>query len=126
VLEISHERVPADDGLSLADLVKRYSFPQFEADGPGFVCGEVDRRRIRFANAFQMFEPGRIVYLANVVCPPVRFLNLSARSATVRFIIAPGWRYRLMARAPTVRFAQARTVIDAFFASFRLSKRPRK
>jgi hypothetical protein len=38
----------------------------------------------------------------------------------VQFVIAPGLRYRLMARALTEDFEKRKEAVDAFFASFRM------
>jgi hypothetical protein len=59
------------------------------------------------------------VYTANLACPEIRFLGLGERNGMAQYLITPGWRYRLLARAPKEEFDQNRAAIDAFFASFK-------
>jgi hypothetical protein len=47
-------------------------------------------------------------------------LGLGERRATVQFLVTPGLRYRLMARALREDFEQRKEAVDAFFASFRI------
>jgi hypothetical protein len=60
------------------------------------------------------------VYTADVACAEVKFLQIGARRASVRYLIAPDVRYRLLARAPSEAFESRKAVVDAFLASFRL------
>jgi len=84
------------------------------------VCGEPDRARVKVENAKQVLEEARVVYTADVACPELKFLGLGERRAMVRFLVTPGMRYRLMARAPKEDFEQRKDAVNAFFASFRI------
>ena len=46
------------------------------------------------------------MYTADVGCPEIKFLGLGERQAVVQFLITPGLRYRLMARALKEDFEQ--------------------
>ena len=120
VLEVAVEPVPDDAGKAPADLAQRYGEAQFKAELPEAVCGEPDRIRIKIENAKQVLEAARVVYTADVSCPEIKFLGLGERRATVQFLLTPGLRYRIMARAPKEAFEQRKEAIDAFFASFRI------
>jgi len=120
VLEVAVEPVPDDAGKAPADLAQRYGEAQFKAELPEAVCGEPDRIRIKIENAKQVLEAARVVYTADVSCPEIKFLGLGERRATVQFLLTPGLRYRIMARAPKEDFEQRKEAIDAFFASFRI------
>ena len=87
---------------------------------PEAVCGEADRARVKIDNAKQVLEEARVVYTADVACPEIKFLGLGERRAMVQFLITPGLRYRLMARALKEDFEQRKEAVDAFFASFRI------
>ena len=76
--------------------------------------------KLKIDNAKQVLEAARVVYTADVACPEIKFLGLGERRAAVQFLITPGLRYRLMARAPKEGFEQRKEAIDAFFASFRI------
>jgi len=120
VLEVGAEPVPDEAGKTPADLAQRYDEAQFKAELPEAVCGESDKARVKIDNAKQVLEAARVVYTADVACPEIKFLGLGERRATVQFLITPGLRYRLMARAPKEGFEQRKEAIDAFFASFRI------
>ena len=75
---------------------------------------------MKIHNAKQVLEAARVVYTAGVTCPEIKFLGLGERRALVQFVIAPGLRYRLMARALTEDFEKRKEAVDAFFASFRM------
>lgn len=120
VLEVNAETVPSDDGKPAPDLAQSYGEAQFKEELPEAVCGEPDRARVKIEGAKQVLENQRVVYTADVVCPEIRFLGLGERRATVRFVITPGVRYRVMARAPKDDFEQRKDSIDAFFSSFRV------
>jgi hypothetical protein len=68
----------------------------------------------------EVVEESHVVYTAEVLCKEVRFLQIGERRALVRHVIAPGGRYRLVARALAEDFDKQRETIDAFFASFRV------
>jgi len=120
VLEVGAEPVPDEAGKTPADLAQRYDEAQFKAELPEAICGESDKARVKIDNAKQVLEAARVVYTADVACPEIKFLGLGERRATVQFLITPGLRYRLMARAPKEGFEQRKEAIDAFFASFRI------
>ena len=120
VLEVGVEAVPADAGAPPAELAQRYSQTQFKEELAEAVCGESDRSKVKVDNAKQVLEAARVVYTAAVTCPEIKFLALGERRATVQFVIAPGLRYRLMARALVEDFEKRKEAVDAFFASFRM------
>ena len=62
------------------------------------------------------------MYTADVACAEIKFLGLGERRATVQFLITPGLRYRLMARAQTRGLpSSSKAAVDAFFcAAFRM------
>jgi hypothetical protein len=120
VLEVAVEPVPGDAGKAPADLAQHYDEAQFKAELPEAICGESDKARVKVENAKQVLQEARVMYTADVGCPEIKFLGLGERRATVQFLIAPGLRYRLMARAPKEDFEQRKEAIDAFFASFRI------
>ena len=120
VLEVGVEVVPADAGATPADLAQRYGEAQFKEELPEAVCGESDRVKVKIDNAKQVLEDGRVVYTAGVLCPEIKFLGLGERRGLVRFLITPGGRYRLMARALKEDLEKRKEAVDAFFASFRI------
>jgi hypothetical protein len=120
VLEVGVEPVPDDAGKAPADLAQRYDEAQFKAELPEAICGEGDRARVKIENTKQVFAETRVVYTADVGCPEIKFLGLGERRAMVQFLVTPGLRYRLMARAPKEDFEQRKAAVDAFFASFRI------
>jgi hypothetical protein len=123
VLEVGVEPVPDDAGKAAADLAQRYGEKEFKDELAEAICGESDRARVKIANAKQVLEDARVVYTADVACPEIKFLGLGERRASVRFVITPGVRYRLMARALKEDFDQRKEAVDAFFSSFRILPR---
>jgi len=121
VLEVSAEVVADDIGKAPAELAQSFTEAQFKAELPASVCGESDRDRVKIDHVSQVLEDTRVVYRADVACPEVKFLWLEERQASVRYLITPGLRYRLMARAPKEDFEEKKASIDAFLASFRLT-----
>jgi hypothetical protein len=119
VLEVGAEVVADDAGKTAGELAQRYGEATFRAELPETVCGESDGARAKIDNVKQLLEPTRVVYTANVVCAEVRFLQVGERRASVRFLIAPDARYRLVARAPAEDYEKQRGTIESFFASFR-------
>ena len=120
VLEVGVEPVPADAGAQPAELAQRYGEAQFKEELAEAICGESDRAKVKIDNPKQVLEAARVVYTAGVTCPEIKFLGLGERRAMVQFVIAPGLRYRLMARALTEDFEKRKEAVDAFFASFRI------
>jgi hypothetical protein len=120
VLEVGVEAVPADHGAAPAELAQRYGETQFKEELAEAICGEPDRTKVKVHNAKQVLEAARVVYTAGITCPEIKFLGLGERRGMVQFVIAPGLRYRLMARAPTEDFEKRKEAVDAFFASFRM------
>lgn len=119
VLEVNAQSVPEDAGKTPADLAKDYGEAQFKDELPEAICGEQDKGRVKIANPKQAIEDGLVVYTADIACPEIKFLGLAERDATARFLITPGVRYRLMARALKDDFEKRKEAVDAFFASFR-------
>lgn len=120
VLEVGAERVPEDAGIPAADLAQRYGEAQFKDELPEAICGEPDKARVKVANVKQVLEEARVAYTADVTCPEIKFLGLGERGAMAQFLITPGMRYRLMARALKEDFDQRKDAVDAFFSSFRI------
>ncbi len=120
VLEVGVESVPADAGAQPAELAQRYGEAQFKEELAEAICGESDRAKVKIDNPKQVLEAARVVYTAGVTCPEIKFLGLGERRAMVQFVIVPGLRYRLMARALTEDFEKRKEAVDAFFASFRI------
>jgi hypothetical protein len=120
VLEVGVESVPSDAGAAPADLAQRYGETQFKEELAEAICGEADRAKVKVSDAKQVLEEARVVYTAGITCPEIKFLGLGERRAAVRFLITPGLRYRLMARALTEDFDKRKEAVDAFFASFRM------
>ena len=121
VLEVGVETVPDDASKAPADLAQRYTETQFKEELAEAICGTPDK--VKIANAKQVLEDARVVYTADVACPEIKFLGLGERRASVQFLITPGLRYRLMARALKDDYEQRKEAIDAFFASFRILPR---
>jgi hypothetical protein len=126
VLEVGVEQVADDAGKAPSDLAQRYGETEFKAELPETVCGESDRARVKIENAKQVLEDTRVVYTADVACPEIKFLGLGERRAAVQFLITPGLRYRLMARALKDDFEQRKEVVDAFFTSFQFLPESKK
>ena len=120
VLEVGVEAVPADASAPPADLAQRYGETHFREELAEAICGETDWAKVKIADAKQVLESARVVYTAGVTCPEIRFLGLGERRAAVQFVITPGLRYRLMARAQTEDFERRKETVNAFFASFRI------
>lgn len=120
VMEVGAEAVPGDAGKPAAALAQSYGEDQFKGELPEAICGEADGKRVKIDNVKQVLGDGRVAYTADVACPGVRFLGLDERRAHVNFLITPGLRYRLMARAQKDDFEGHKASIDAFFSSFRV------
>jgi hypothetical protein len=121
VLAVAAESLDAAADTSVAGLLQRYTEAGFKEELPEAICGEQDRARVKIENLSQSAEGQRVVYTADVTCAEIRFLQIGARRAVVRHVIGPDAVYRLVARAPAEEFGKQRPVIDAFFASFRLT-----
>jgi hypothetical protein len=120
VLGVSADPSPADGDASIAGLQQRFGAASFKEDLPEAVCGESDKARVKIENLNEVVEDARLVLSADVVCAPVKFLQIGERRALVRHVIAPDMRYRLVARAPIEDYEKQRAAIGAFFASFRV------
>jgi predicted DCC family thiol-disulfide oxidoreductase YuxK len=120
VMEVGAEIVADDAGRTATDLAQRYDEAAFREEMPQAVCGESDKSRARTNNVKQSVEETRVVYTADVICAEVRFLQIAERRASVRYLIAPDARYRLVARAPIEEFEKQKPAIEAFFESFRM------
>jgi len=120
VLAVGAEVVAGDAGKTATELQQRYGAAGFREELAEAVCGESDTARVKIGNLKEVLEDARVVYTADVVCAEVKFLQIGERRASVRFVIAPDFRYRLVARALAEDFEKQRETIDAFFASFRV------
>lgn len=120
MMEVGAEIVADDAGRTASDLAQRYNEAAFRQEVPQAVCGESDASRARIDNVKQTLEETRVAYTADVICAEVRFLQIAERRASVRYLIAPDARYRLVARAPIEEFEKQKPAIEAFFESFRM------
>lgn len=114
LLEIDAEAVPAD--------AKAYSLAEFRDELPDAVCGESDAAKVALAGVAESKSADTTTYSAVIDCPPIAFLGLPERTAEARYVVAPGMRYRLMARVPVGDKAKAKPAIDAFFSSFKADR----
>jgi hypothetical protein len=121
VLQVSAQTVPEDAGKSARELADRYTEAMFKEELPGAVCGESDNTRAKLQNVRAEQEETRVVYAADIVCSSVRFLQVPERTASVRYILDPAGRYRLVARAASNDFQKEMPKIEAFFASFAIT-----
>ncbi len=120
VMEVSAEIVAGDVGKSPTDLALAYGEATFRDELPEAICGESDRSRVKIGDVRQTTQEYRLMYAADVTCAEVKFLQIGERRASVRYLIGPDARYRLVARAPTDDFARQKQAIEAFFDSFRV------
>jgi hypothetical protein len=120
VMEVVAEQVPDDADKAPSALEQKFGEGAFRQELPETVCGETDDSRVKIDNLDKAVEETRVVYTANVTCPGIKFLALGERRATARYLITPGLRYRLMARALTEDYEQRKDAIDAFFSSFKV------
>ena len=120
VMEVGAEIVAGDAGRTASDLAQRYDEAAFRQEIPQAICGESDASRARVNNVKQTLEDTRAAYTADVVCAEVRFLQIAERRASVRYLIGPEARYRVVARAPIEDFEKHKQAIEAFFESFRV------
>ena len=116
ILQVSAEALAGD-------VDNGYPEAAFKAELPEAVCGETDPARAKLENVKSAQEGQQVVYSADVSCAEVRFLRVAKRKATVRYLIGPAARYRLMARAAADDFERHTTVIEAFFASFKATEK---
>jgi hypothetical protein len=120
VFEVGAETVAGDADKAASALAASYGEDAFKRELPEAVCGEADRTRVKIENVKQVLEETRVAYTADVLCSEVKFLGLGERRATVKFVVTPGVRYRLLVRAPQAEYEQHKHLIEAFFASFRV------
>jgi hypothetical protein len=120
VLGVAAESTPADGDTTIPGLQQRFGAAAFKEELPEAVCGESDKARVKIENLNEAVEDTRLVLSADVVCAPVKFLRIGERRASIRHVIAPDMRYRLLARAPVEDYEKQRAAIGAFFASFRV------
>ncbi len=118
VLGVVAEVVAGDAGKTASELAQSYSETSFRDELPEAICGELEKGRVKIGNVRQVLEEARVVYTADVVCSEIKFLQIAERRASVRLLIAPGTRYRLVARAPREDFEAQKDAIEAFFVSF--------
>src|SRR5262245_10315632 len=126
VMEVVAEQVPDDADKAPSALEQKFGEGAFRQELPETVCGETDDSRVKIDNLDKAVEETRVVYTANVTCPGIKFLALGERRATARYLITPGLRYRLMARALTEDYEQRKDAIDAFFSSFKVLARDKR
>ena len=112
LLEVDAEPVPSD-----AKAV--YGEAEFRREVPEAVCGESDNTKVKIANLKETKDGNTTTFSASVVCPEIKFLGLQERRAEVRYIIAPNYRYRLMARAPASATDAVKAAIETFLQSFK-------
>jgi hypothetical protein len=110
LLELDSERVPAE--------AKPYDEADFRQDLPEAVCGEADSIKVKITDVVRAVDGNRTIWTATVTCSAIKFLGLAERTAAVRYIMTPGFRYRLMARVPSADKAATQATRDAFLASF--------
>jgi hypothetical protein len=120
LLSVAAEPMASEGEPSIGALQERYSEAAFKEELPGAVCGESEKTRVKIENFSEIINGPRLVYTADVVCAPVKFLQIGERRAAVRYVLAPDARYRLMGRAPAEDFDEQHGTIDAFLASFRV------
>jgi hypothetical protein len=114
LLELDAERVPADAKAA-------YGEPEFRQELPEAVCGEADNPKVKITDLARAADGDRVTWTATVVCPEITFLGLAERTASVRYVMSPAARYRLMARVPSADLAATKAVRDAFLASFAIT-----
>jgi hypothetical protein len=114
LLELDAERVPPD-------VKAPYGEKEFQQELPESVCGEEDATKVRLADIKRAGDDARVTWTATVTCPEIKFLGLSERTAAVRYIITPAFRYRLMTRTPSSTLAETQAARDAFMASFAIT-----
>lgn len=113
LLELDSERVPAD--------AKAYDEADFRQELPEAVCGEANNIKVKIADVVRAVDGNRTTWTATVTCPEIKFLRLAERTAAVRYVIMPAFRYRLMARVPSADKAATQATRDAFLASFAIT-----
>jgi hypothetical protein len=111
LLEIDAEAVPAD--------AKPYGEADFKLEVPEAVCGESDTAKVKMADLKATKDGAGTVLTAFVTCPEIKFLGLGERQAQVRYVMQPGFRYRLMSRVLTTDAAKVKAATESFFASFK-------
>jgi hypothetical protein len=111
LLEIDAEAVPSD--------AKPYGEADFKLEVPEAVCGESDTTKVKLTDVKTAKDGAATVLSAAVTCPEIKFLGLGERQAQVRYVMQPGFRYRLMARVLTSDASKVKAATDSFFASFK-------
>ena len=113
LLEIDAERVPAD--------AKPYGETEFRREVPETVCGDGDNLKVKLANLKIAKDGDASIFTTSVTCPEIKFLGLAERTAEVRYVIAPAFRYRLMARALSSDWPAVKPATESFLQSFKSS-----
>ena len=111
LLEIDVEIVPAG--------AARYGEAEFRQEVPEAVCGEADNPKIKLDAVKITKNAGTDIFSASVTCPEIKFLGLPERTAELRYVVAPGYRYRLMGRALSSDQDKVKAAVAAFLASFK-------
>ena len=111
LLEIDGEQVPAD--------AKAYGEAEFRREVPEAVCGESESIKVKLSDVKETKEGSSTAFTANVACPEIKFLGLPERQAKVRYVMQPGFRYRLMARSLTSDADKVKAAVDSFLSSFK-------
>ena len=113
LLEVDAERVPAD--------AKVYAEGEFRREVPEAVCGDAESLKVKLTNVKANKVGDSDVFTTTVTCPEIKFLGLAERTAEVRYVIAPGFRYRLMARALSSDWTVVKAATEGFLQSFKAS-----
>ena len=111
LLEVDAEIVPVD--------AKPYGEADFRQELSEAVCGESDAAKVKLDGVKVAKDGALASFTASVACPEIRFLGLAERIADVRYVMAPGFRYRLMARALRSDADKVKAAKDSFLASFK-------
>jgi hypothetical protein len=114
LLELDAERLPPDAKAP-------YGEAEFRQELPESVCGEAEVTKVGLADVKRTGDETRATWTATVTCPEIKFLGLSERTASVRYVITPAFRYRLMTRTSSATLAETRSARDAFMASFAIT-----
>ena len=112
LLELDAEKIPAE-------ARDAYTETEFRQELPESVCGESGDGKTKLSDVKVATDGAISSFSANVICPELKFLSLPERSASVRYVIAPGFRYRLMARSLRSDSDKVKSAADAFLASFK-------
>ena len=111
LLEVDAEAVPSD--------AKSYGLEEFRREVPEAVCGESEPSKVRLSDVKEALDGAATTFTARVTCSEIRFLGLAERQARDKYVILPGYRYRLMARSLSSDADKVKDAVEAFVASFK-------